>query len=449
MRRPSLRPRSELWRDSGFQRLFVANAASQLGEQVSLIAIPLAALYILNASALGVALLRSFAVLPFLLFALPMGVWVDRLRRRPLMILADFGRAAAIASIPAAYWLGHLTMAQLYAVAGIHGVLSVVFDLSYLSFLPTLVGREHLGEANEKLLGMQAAAGLAGPTLGGALVSTVGAAVAVLAEAAGFFVSGGFVSAIRGRETKPEPSTTRARTELMEGLRYVFAQPYLRTLTIWISAGNLFTSALFALFIVYLVRDLHLGATTIGWVLAVTNLGFIGAAFANRRLVQRLGLGPMIVYTGLLSQMLLLGFPLAPSAHPLPVLVVCGLGATFLGFFMNVNQLTLRQAITPNRLLGRMNAVTRFMYWGTMPLGSALGGVVATAVGLRATLIGACLGAIATEIPIVLSPIRTLRELPAPAPEPALSVEPLSAVRSTVPTDAGAAGDGGVATPAR
>ena len=129
------------------------------------------------------------------------------------------------------------------------------------------------------------------------------------------------------------------------------------------------------------------------------------------------------------------------------MLVVGGLLATFLGFFMNVNQLTLRQAITPNRLLGRMNAVTRFMYWGTMPLGSALGGVVAESVGLRATLVAGCIGAILCEIPIALSPIRRLRELPAPPPEPVLSVEPLAAVRSTVLADAGAAGDGGVATP--
>lgn len=449
MRPPSLRPRSELWRDRGFVRLFAANAAAQLGEQVSIIAIPLAALYVLKASALGVALLRSFAVLPFLLFSLPAGVWVDRLRRRPLMILADFGRAAAVASIPVAYWLGHLSMAQLYLVAGVHGFLSVIFDLAYLSFLPTLVGRDHLGEANEKLLGMQSAAGLAGPTLAGGLVSVVGAPVAVLSEAVGFFASGSFVLAIRGREDRPEPTQTRARTELMEGLRYVFSQPYLRTLTVWISAGNLFTSALFALFIVYMVRDLHFGPTTIGWVSSVIGIGFIGAAFTNGRFVRRFGVGPMIAYTGLASQVLLLGLPLAPTASPLPVLVTAGVATTFLGFFMNVNQLTLRQAITPNRLLGRMNAVTRFMYWGTMPLGSALGGVVADAVGLRATLIAACIGAIVTQVPIALSPIRRIRELPSPSPEPALSVEPLSAVRSTVLDDAGAAGDGGVASPAQ
>lgn len=424
-----LRPRSDLWRDRGFLKLWAANGVSQLGTQVTLLALPLAALYVLKASALGVALLRSFAVLPFLLFSLPAGVWVDRLRRRPLMIVADLGRAAAMASIPVAFWLGHLTMAQLYVVAGIHGLLSVIFDVSYLSFLPTLVGRKHLAEANAKLLGTQSVAQLAGPTLAGGLVSAVGAAVAVLADAASFFLSGAFAATIRGREPHPEPTETRARTELVEGLRYVFAQPYLRTLTVWISISNLFTSALFALVVVYLVRGLHLGATTIGWVLAVINLGLVAGAFANGALVRRFGIGPMIAYTGVLSTACLLGIPAAPTASPLPVLVASGVAGTFVGFLMNVNQLTLRQAITPHRLLGRMNAVTRFMYWGTMPLGSALGGVAAEAVGLRATLFVAGAGASLAAVPILLSPIRRLRELPEPAPEPALSVEPLGAVR--------------------
>jgi len=419
------RPRSELWRERGFVRLWAANGISQLGTQVSLLALPLTALYLLRAGALGVALLRSFAALPFLLFSLPAGVWVDRLRRRPLMVVADLGRAAAIASIPVAYWLGHLTMAQLYVAAGIHGLLSVIFDVSYLSFLPTLVGRGRLAEANAKLLGTQSLAQLAGPALAGGLVSAVGAAVAVLADAVSFLFSGAVVTAIRGREERPEPTTTRARTELAAGLRYVFAQPYLRTLTIWISVGNLFTSALFALFVVYFVRDLHLGAATIGWVTAVVNLGFIAAAFVNGALVRRFGVGPMIAYTGVLSSVALVGIPAAPLSFPLPVIVVSGLAGTFVGFFTNVNQLTLRQAITPHRLLGRMNAVTRFMYWGTVPIGSALGGVAAETVGLRATLFAAVAGSVVASIPIAFSPIRKLHELPGPPPEPAISVEPL------------------------
>lgn len=425
-----LRPRSELWRDRGFVNLWAANSISQLGTQVTLLALPLTALYVLNASTLAVALLRSFAVLPFLVFSLPAGVWIDRVRRRPLMVVADFGRAIAIASIPVAYWFGHLSMVQLYVVIGIHGLLSVVFDVSYLSFLPTLVGRPHLGEANAKMLGTQSLAGLIGPTLAGSLVAAFGAPVAVLADAVSFGISGGFVTAIRGREPKPAPSHARARTELVEGLRYVFSQPYLRTLTIWVSVGNLFSSALIAIVVVYFVRGLHLGAASIGLLLAVINAGYIAGAFANGPLVRRFGIGPMIAYPALLSPLALMAIPAAPVASPYPVLIVGGLTGTFVGFFANVNQLTLRQAITPRRLLGRMNSVTRFMYWGTIPLGSALGGIAAESVGLRATLFAAAAGSAVAGIPIALSPIRKLRELPEPPPEPALSVEPLDVVRA-------------------
>ncbi|MBX5475200.1 MAG: MFS transporter, partial [Thermoleophilia bacterium] len=226
-------------------------------------------------------------------------------------------------------------------------------------------------------------------------------------------------------------------------------QPYLRTLTTWISLGNLFSSAFFTLLVVYFVRELHWGAATIGWATAVVNLGFVAAALVNGRLVRRFGVGPMIVYTGLVSPLALLVVPSAPRSLALAVIVPCGFAGTFLAFFMNVNQLTLRQAITPPRLLGRMNSVARFAYWGTMPLGSALGGLLADGVGLRATLFCTAVGSILATVPIALSPIRKLRELPHAEPEPALSVEPLEAVRGTVDGDARAAGDGGVAAPAQ
>lgn len=195
--------------------------------------------------------------------------------------------------------------------------------------------------------------------------------------------------------------------------------------------------------VVYFVRDLHLGAGTIGVVLATVNVGFIAAAFVNARLVRRIGIGPTIAYASLVSPLLFLTLPAAPRSNPLPVLVAGGLAGTFTGFFANVNQLTLRQAITPHRLQGRMNSVARFMYWGTMPLGAALGGVVAEQIGLRETLfIGAACAAV-TGIPIALSPIRRLKTVPEPPPEPALSIEPLAG--ATVAGDARVAGDGSLA----
>lgn len=418
--------RSPLWRDRGFVDLWAANAVSQLGEQVSLLAIPLTALFVLHRGALEVALLRAFAAVPFLLFTLPAGVWIDRVRRRPLMIAADVGRALSLATIPIAYWLGDLTLAQLYVVAVVHGALTVVFDVSYLSFLPGLVSRERLNEANAKLLGTQAIAQVAGPTIAGALIGAVGAAVAVVANSVTYAASSVFVLHIRGREEKPEPTRTRRRDELLEGIRYVFGQPNLRTLTVWTALWNLFTSGFFALEVVYFVRTLHWGATEIGIVLALASSGLLLGAAINERLARRFGIGRMIAYSGIVYSALTAAVPGAPRAHAAVVIVVTGFVASTVGFFANVNQLTYRQAITPTRLLGRMNSIVRLMYWGTIPIGSALAGVIAGPLGLRTTLFATVIGATVTCIPIMVSPIRG----------------------ATVPADAGVSGDGGMAAPA-
>jgi predicted MFS family arabinose efflux permease len=222
----------------------------------------------------------------------------------------------------------------------------------------------------------------------------------------------------------PEPSGARRRDELVEGLRYVFSQPYLRVLTVWTSVWNLFNSAFFALMIVYFVRVLHWGPTKIGLLTGLSTSGFLLGAFVNRRVVARLGIGRLIAYSGILSSVSLFGIPGAPLSHPAPVIVVTSIVGTLLGFFANVNQLTFRQSITPPRLLGRMNSVVRFMYWGTIPLGSALGGLLAGPLGLRATMLAACAGSVVACIPIATSKIRTLHE----APEPLL--EPLAALPS-------------------
>jgi predicted MFS family arabinose efflux permease len=419
--------RSALWRDRAFVRLFAANAISQLGTQFSVLALPLTALFVLKKGALEVSLIRTFAVLPFIVFSLPAGVWIDRMRRRPLMIAADVGRALALASIPVTFWLGRLTLAQLYVVVAIHGTLSVIFDVSYLSFLPGLVRREQLGDANAKLLGSQAVAQVAGPSLAGALVGAVGAAVAVLADAASFSLSAVFVTLIRGRETRPERVETRKRDELVEGVRYVLSQPYLRLLTTWTSLWNFFTSAFFALSIVYYVRDLHWSPTEIGIVVALGTSGLVVGSLVNQRLVARVGIGPMIAYSGIVFSATLIAVPLAPVAEAAPIIVVAAFIGSTVGFFANVNQLTFRQAITPQRLLGRMNSVVRFMYWGSIPLGTAIGGVVAGPLGLRTTLLICGVGATLSCIPIMVSPIR----------------------RATVNADARAPGDGGLAAPAR
>ena len=393
---------------------------SELGTQVTNLALPLAALFTLRASVFQVSLLRAFEIVPFVLFGLPAGVWIDRLRRRPLMIAADACRALTLASIPLAYAWDALSLPQLYVVAFVTGALAVVFDVSYLSYLPGLVHRERLGEANSKLLATQSGSNVVGPGAAGALVGAVGAPVAIAADAVSFGISAALVSLIRRPEPEREAGPRRRlRDELAEGLRYVFGHPHLRTLTVWTGAWNLFSSGLFAVMIVYLVRGLGLGPTTIGWVFAGVSAGAVAGAAGNGVVVRALGFGRTIAVFGLLSSLSFLCFPLAPRSFPIPVLLVGGIAGTAAGMLFNVNQLTYRQAITPERLLGRMNSVVRFMYWGTIPAGSAVGGALATLIGLRPTLFVEAIAATLVMVPVALSPLRRLERIPDGPPAPA------------------------------
>ncbi|MEX1358239.1 MAG: MFS transporter [Gaiellaceae bacterium] len=399
-------------RDGNFLKLWGAQTISTVGSQVTLIALPLTAILVLDASTFQVAALTAMDTLPFLLFALPAGIWIDRLRRRPLMVFADAGRAAALLSIPVAYAFGALGLAQLFAVGFLVGALAVVFDLSYLSYLPSLVGRAQLARGNARLEATRHGAQAAGPGLGGALVGLFGAPVAILADALSYVASAVLTASIRHQEPLPAAERRHALVELREGLGYVFKQPYLRALTLAISGSNLFGFMIVGIFMVYAVRRLDLSPELIGLVFTVSNLAGLVGAVASSRLVARLGLGPTIFTTALLSSLSWLSVPLAPVDNPIPALVAGAVAGPFFGVIFNLNQLSLRQAITPERLMGRMNSVVRFMYWGTMPLGSLAGGALATVIGIRPTLFVGIVGATLAFLPIAGTSLMRLRAIP-------------------------------------
>jgi len=405
-------PFTGLWRHPDFLKLWGAQTISTVGTQVTFIALPLTAILVLEASVFEVAALSAMDTLPFLLFALPAGVWIDRLRRRPLMVIADFGRAAALLSIPLAYAFDALSLGQLFVVGFSVGTLGVLFDLSYLSYLPSLVGRDQVASGNARLEATRAAAQAAGPGLGGLLVGLVGAPVAVLADAISYFASGGLLAAIRQGEPKPAAERRHALTELREGIGYVFRQPYIRALTLAIGGSNLFTFMVIALFMVYAVRELDVSAALIGLIFTVANLAGLAGAVVSNRVVRRLGLGTTIVGTAILSSLAWLTIPLAPVSNPLPVVIAGALTGPFFGVMFNLNQLSLRQAITPERLMGRMNSVVRFMYWGTMPVGSFAGGALATAIGIRSTLFVGIAGGTLAFVPLFFSSLAKLRAIP-------------------------------------
>lgn len=374
----------------------------------------------LEAPAFQVAALPFFATVPFLVFALPVGVWIDRLRRRPVMIAADAARAVMLLAIPVAHVLDLLTIELLYSAAFLNGSMAVLFDLAYLSYVPTLVERERLGDANGRLEGSRSAAQVAGPGLAGSLVASVGAPLAILVDAISFALSAALVGRIRRPEAEPEPKAERARlrAQLREGISYVLRQPYLRTLVLCTAAWNLFVAMIMGIFLVFAVRELGVSLGLTGLVFMLGNLGTLAGAFVAGRVARALGIGRAIPAGVLVATIGLLTVPFAPASLPVPALVASLALFSFGAVVFNINQLTLRQAITPPRLLGRMNSVVRFMYWSTSPAGFLLGGAIGSAAGLRTAIWIGISGAFAAFVPLLFSPLVRLHALPSAADEP-------------------------------
>ncbi|MCL6521400.1 MAG: MFS transporter [Firmicutes bacterium] len=415
MRRPG-----GLWRQADFLLFWAGQTVSLFGSQVTLLAVPLIASLRLHATPEQMGLLNAVQWLPWLLFALPAGAWLDRSRRRPAMVAADAGRALVLALIPAGALAGRLSVEWLAGVGFLAGTLTVLFEVGYQAYVPALVERPHLVEANSKLEVSRSLARVAGPSLAGALVHLWGAALAVLADAASFALSALALAGIR----RPEPAPERGSEEpplgaqVAEGLRLVAREPRLRALAATTGTGNFFGSMAEALIILYLTRELHFDAVAVGLIFSEQSAGALLGALAAAPLGRRLGLGRTLVLSAAAIGFGQLGLPLAagPRAARVAMVVAGGLLTACAIPVYNVHALSLRQAITPDALLGRMNATLRFIVWGLMPLGSLLGGLLGRLLGLRATLLLAAAGAGASALWLVFSPLRGFREArPAPA----------------------------------
>jgi MFS family permease len=400
-----------LWRNRDFAHLWSAQSVSMVGSEVSGLALPLVAILVLHASTFAVAALGVVEFLPFVLLTLPAGVWVDRLRRRPILIAADVGRAVVLGSVPLTYAFGGLTLVQLYAVGFLTGVFTVFFDVSYQSYLPALVDKEHVIEGNAKLELSRAGSQVAGPTLAGALVSALTASYAVAVDAFSFVVSALCLMRIRKPEPEPVAFEDRQpmRAEIATGLRYTWRHPLLRPLILQIGMGNFFNASISSILLVFAVRDLHLTATTIGIAFSVGNAGLLLGATIARRLAAALGIGPTLICGAVATGVAWLLLAVAPRHAAIPLLAlaqfVWSLGAVL--YF--VNGISLIQTITPDRLLGRVNASRRFAVWGVIPFGSLLGGALGTALGLRTAIWIGATGAALSSIPLLVSPMRHVR----------------------------------------
>jgi MFS family permease len=425
--RARLWPQGGLWRHADFLKLWSAETISQVGTQVTGLALPLVAILTLDVSAFEVALLGVVEFAPFILVSLPAGVWVDRMRRKRILVVSDIGRAGLLLSVPIAYWLDVLSIWQLYVVGFAVGVCTVFFDVAYQSYLPSLVNRDQLVEGNSKLEVSRSGAQIAGPSMAGPLVEILTAPVAILADAISFVASGLFLFGIRKEEevpeTKPEERTSM-KADLGEGLRYVLGHRYLRWIAASTATFNFWGSVMFAVYMVYMVRELELGPTVIGLIFAVGSVGYLAGALVTNRLSRRLGVGPTIVLGAGLGIASLL-VPLAPKSSPEPFLIasqaIVSLGLPI----YNVTQVSLRQAITPERLQGRMNSVMRFVVWGVIPLGTLAGGALASAVSLRFAIWVGAIGSCTAFLPVLLSSVRSLKTVPE-APESAPEEEVLA-----------------------
>lgn len=416
---------NSLWRQPDFLKLWTGQTVSLVGSQVTLLALPLTAILALGATPVQVGLLSAVEYAPFLVVGLFAGVWVDRLCRRPILIWTNLGRAILLGTIPLVALLGRLHLVQMYVVGCLMGVLTVFFEVAYQSYLPSLVNRAALIEGNSKLEVSRSAAQIAGPGLAGTLVQLVSAPVAIAANVLSFLVSAACLGLIRTPEPPPMAADRRgAWAEAKEGMRVVADDPILRAIAASAGTFNLFAFVFLPLFALYATRELGVTPALLGLVLAVGSGGFLAGALVAGPIVRHLGLGVTLILVPPVSGA---GVLLAAAAGGPPTLVLALLAlAQFLygagGTVFNVHSVSLRQAVTPPRLLGRVNATMRVIAYAAIPLGALAGGLLAEWIGVRLTLAAAGLGLLCAAGWIVGSPVRSLRQVPATHEAPAAAV---------------------------
>ncbi|MFI6600904.1 MFS transporter [Nonomuraea sp. NPDC050536] len=409
-----------MWRDGDFRRLWIGQTASQLGAQAGQVILPLITVIALNADAQQLGVLRSVQQAPILLLSLFVGAWVDRRRTRNVMVLADVGRAATLAVIPAAYLLGLLGMPLLVLVAFLIGALSVYFDVAYQAFLVRLVERDRLAQGNSALEGSRSAAQIAGPALGGAMASLLSAPIAIMASALFFALSFLSIRRIRRPEPMPEPAVKQARLwrQIQEGLRLVIGDPALRAVGIASALFQFSFAALMTVYLLFLPRTLHLPGAAVGLVLAAMGPGALVGSLLSALLPRRYGYGVVLVSAAVLADGVMLCVPALHGSSAATVAALMAVNFLF-GVFsqlVDVTVVTVRQAITPIPIQGRVVATINFVGMGLAPLGSLLGGYLAASLGLRTSLLLTAVTLALSPLFMALSPLARLgKDLPGTA----------------------------------
>jgi MFS family permease len=403
-------------RNRDFVKLWAGESVSLVGTQVSQFALPLVAILTLQATVFQVGLLNACRYAPVVLVSLFAGVWLDHHRRRPILIACSLGNALLIGLVPLSYAGGVLSITLLYVVCICVGVLTAVFDIGVLSYVPWLVERRHLADSNSKIQTSTALAGIAGPGLAGFLVGLVTAPVALAVNSVSYLCSALGLATIQKHEEEPATGQDRPsiKDSVIEGLRAVYGNPLLRGLLTQSATFNFFQNAMITVFVVYAIRSLGLTPAKLGIVIGAISVGgVLGAMYANRVRLA-IGFGRTMMFTtviGPLCPLLLL----VPRGAGLGSMAILAGTQAFYGFNLlvfNVNTLTLRQRITPNRLLGRMNASYRMVLFGLGPIGAILGGLLGQVAGVGTAMVITALLLTTPALWVLFSPVFRLRDMP-------------------------------------
>jgi len=428
------RPTS-LWHHPNFLKLWTSDTISQFGTQFSGYAIPFTAL-LLTSDPLAFSILNASAFIGFAVFALFIGVYVDRHRRQRIMTLANIGRGIFLGLIPLAAVTGTLTragMPLLYVVSFMVGLLTVFFDVSYQAILPSLVDRSQLVEGNSKLEWSRSGAQVVGPGMAGLVVQAVYPPLAIAIDATSYMASASVLSRIKQDELI-KPSTASVWHDLKEGLAIVLKDKRLRSIAGSTATSNFFSNVIFSILILYLVRQLGYTAAVVGTIFLIGGLGAFGGIALSSRLTRLFGVGPVIIAGMILGGLGTIPYALANSSLSAPIFSATGIPVLgsfrldlnalilMMGGFVtsigvvvyNINQVSLRQAIVPKSVQGRMNASMRWIVWGTIPAGAIAGGVLAEVFGLREAIVIGVIGGIFSFLWVFLSPVRSLKDVPEP-----------------------------------
>jgi Transmembrane secretion effector len=419
-------PAPALWRHPEFLKLWLGRTVSSFGSQVSRLAVPLTAATVLEATPAQMGLLQAAGTAPPLVLGLVAGMWVDRVRRRPILVAADLGRAVLLGAVPVLAVLGLLRMEHLIAVALLAGILTLFFDVASTSFIPSFLSNAQLVDGNSKLTASTSVAQVAGPSLGGTLISVLTAPIAVAVDACTFLLSAACHAALKVEEPAPARGSGARRgawregwDEVLEGLRVVRGDAYMRACAGTAGVFNFFAGIFLAVYVLYATRELGVGAPLLGLLYAIGGIGGVLGAVIATPLVRRVGFGVAtvgaagVVGVGWLPA----AFAAGAAAGVIPLLALAhflrGLSQTVYG----INSVSLRQAAVPDHLQGRVAGTLRVIFLGTAPLGSLAGGLLGERIGLWPTLTIGAAGALLGTLWMVLSPVRSLDALPQAADE--------------------------------